>query len=157
MPLIGLDLNDNLGLQKQGRWWQPSFDRHVGRFMPGQEHYASQELRKLMLQYDLAAINTHVNAGYTFFGNGGMRSRIDFLVGPVHMLHAVQSCSTLGRLGKQLQAIRVRGFRDHLPLHCRFGCGSLVATMPSPTAGAIWVALSCMSDTVRACVNGCAT
>ena len=55
MPLTGMDLNDNLGLQKQGRWWQPSFDRHVGRFMPGQEHYASQELRKLMLQYEFAA------------------------------------------------------------------------------------------------------
>ena len=55
MPLIGMDLNDNLGLQKQGRWWQPSFDRHVGKFMPGQEHYASQELRRLMVQFDLAA------------------------------------------------------------------------------------------------------
>ena len=96
-------------MQNHGRLWQPAFDRHVGKFTPGQEHYASQELRKLLVQYDLAAINTHSNAGHTLFGCRGRRFRIDFLVGPEHILQVVQSCGTLGKLGRQLQAIMVKG------------------------------------------------
>ena len=116
--IVGMDLNDLLGMRKvAGQWVEPD-GQHVGQFGAGKQGAAADMLVDFMNKWELKALNTMVPAGSTYFGSNGAESRIDFIVTNMHV--EPMACSTLAGLGKKVQLIPTRAPRDHRPLYAKF-------------------------------------
>ena len=81
-PWLFTDMNEKLGKET------PTCLRHdseVGRFQSGVEGKLGKKVHSDMLMANLSAFNTHWDAGFTYWGNDGARSRIDYWIGPVEL------------------------------------------------------------------------
>lgn len=117
-PVVGLDLNSDLGLDQQGL---PRPDEHVGDFFLGRQNYAGEQCRRWMEREHMKAVDTFGPSGWTYQGSRGHRSRIDFIVVPMGL--PVLGCTTWD---EQSAPVRTSPhFADHIPV-------TMVADMPSP-------------------------
>ena len=85
--------------------------------MPGEEGFTATKFRAFLGSHYMCAVNTHHDAGFTFFGPNGRMSRIDFTCTPQSL--EILKCMTLTRM---LQAIPDTTLRDHVPISTSASC-----------------------------------
>ena len=117
-PIIGLDLNDEMGLTRDAHGLHETTSGSVGTPFRRPEAYVGTKFRELLELEQLAAVNTFGRPGAkgTYFSEGGSSSRIDFLVIPQSLLGSVRTCRVLEKEAKRLQLIRDSKPRDHRPI-----------------------------------------
>ncbi|MFM7989763.1 MAG: hypothetical protein ACKPKO_61665, partial [Candidatus Fonsibacter sp.] len=66
VKFFGLDLNDMLGLSREGRAWVCSDERHIGQCSPGRQGFAADMLQQFMVKWHLKAVSTFLMLGTPF-------------------------------------------------------------------------------------------
>lgn len=119
VPIVGGDFNARLGIQKNlDGTWSPTQSLPVGSHARERETPAGAEVRKFLDMHKLAALNSHFNAGATYFSpSSPWESSIDFLLGPWELIEScrVKWSRVFRKEGDMLQSIRCRHRADHRP------------------------------------------
>lgn len=119
-PVLGLDLNDGVGLQAAEWGYAAAAGPSVGGRNLQPEGYAGQNFRELMEVHHMAVVVTHEVSGveadeYTWQGPHEQRTLIEYLCVPIAMLPLVKSYTRMDRANRMLRmAPRVP---DHFPVH----------------------------------------
>ena len=118
--VLGLDLNDGLGVKIINGQECLDTDETVGECQPGIQGEAGDRLRAIMKLNKLCAVNTFHNAGMTFWSHHGSRTKIDYKLIPQALLPRVVLCRVDARLARRVQLINAATIIDHLPLRVEF-------------------------------------
>ena len=136
-PIICTDLNDGIGLARDGHAWVRVESSALGETrtrveLPGG---AGALFRNLLERHHLSRVGSFYGYLPTYFAVSGSTSMIDHIALPEGSLHAVTKCGVLRRAGKRLRLLLIpsEANRDHVPLVV---CFPYCCYFPS-TAGSI--------------------
>ncbi len=119
-PYTLMDVNDGAGLQKlpDGSWVH-GLTHLVGNYQRSREGFAMKNLREVLEPHSQALINTHFDAGSTYFHHDHSSTRPDYIAGPFSLVQNqhISLCAVSRVLARKLQHIKdYTKLRDHAPL-----------------------------------------
>ena len=119
LPFYLMDLNDGMGLVKEGGAWVEADTLACGKGRTKEMILggAGQLMRRQWEAQGIFAINTAQGDCNTWYGAGTARSTIDFVGIPLALTGSVQSSGVLMNMGRRMQHIPSRYPRDHMPVH----------------------------------------
>ena len=124
-PIVLMDANDGIGLELRAGRYRPVETQCIAAAGSRREHTAGKRLRDL----DHMRARSAELGGPTWFGNEGQATLIDYVWAPAAL--PLRCSGPLRRLAQELQLIRTRQLRDHVPLGLEFDYVQL-AGQPAP-------------------------
>ena len=133
-PIVLMDANDGIGLELRAGRYRPVETQCIAAAGSRREHTAGKRLREIMEKHHMRAMSAEMG-GPTWFGNEGQASLIDYVWAPAAL--PLRCSGPLRRLAAELQLIRTRQLRDHVPLGLEFDYVQL-AGQPAPGEREAW-------------------
>ena len=137
-PILCMDLNDHIGWTKvqSGLLIDSCEPSLIGPYGRGEQHYAGEQMSRLMTVHELYAPFTFGRFPPTYYHPSGSSTRIDHMLLPVGMAPLLRACFVEMRKLPQVQHTPDAQPRDHAPTYIDFG-----GAVPFETDSEFWIAL----------------
>ena len=121
--MFAVDLNQDVPNPKEERVDPTVVGQHA---TAKSKNAVPQQLMQVMKAHGLCFLNTYQDSTATYYGNWNNQSRIEFIIGPYHMLPSFKKMHVSARIGRTLQCISFRAKRDDYPIYAEFSTQSTV-------------------------------